>query len=619
VFPLNRVERRRLLVLVVLAAVPVAVPAVAEAATIGSQGAGFGGTRPDNHLNLFNRDGVVSACAGQAAPKTPTETNTSGSGQRFDYAVFGFTSSIQEPACVTVQFQTACTSGNDRMLSETYSPSYDPNNIRVNWIADLGDYIADGSSYSFLVPPGVSFRTVIDEGFSPGGCAGVTGTWTSDRPWAFNRPFIDGVPALDQTLKAEQDVWVQSPTVEKQWVRCDAAGTSCADIPGATAPQYTPTGGDLGHTLRVRETATDSDGASTTLARATGRVFIPIDVQTQGLGAGDSSQQGRLSSGAASSCEAPKSPPSLVDNVLHLYDAYALTSIVNEPQCVHVAKPLNPCAFSTLAAYSPSFNPAAITQNYVADNGGFSEPLSYTLPPGATAVHVIAETMFSTCGTYQLVIGSDAPFASARPQVGDAPTEGLPVTTSNGSWSGSPAFAYSWQRCDAAGGNCVPINGATGASYTPTAADVGQRLVSRVRAMQGQSASADSQPSAVVTTAPSGTDDRTAPKATLRLARTTLPKVVKRGFIPVTVNCDEMSAIALRADVSRKLRKSLGSRTIATGKGNCRPGRRTTVKAKLKRKARKGLRRRNSLRFTLNATATDAANNTGTATRKATL
>ena len=70
----------------------------------------------------------------------------------------------------------------------------------------------------------------------------------------------------------------------------------------------------------------------------------------------------------------------------------------------------------------------------------------------------------------------------------------------------------------------------------------------------------------------------------------------------------------------RKLRRALGSRTIAKGKGNCRPGRRTTVKAKLKRKARKGLRRRGkSVGLTLRATATDAAGNAGNATRKATL
>jgi hypothetical protein len=285
-----------------------------------------------------------------------------------------------------------------------------------------------------------------------------------------------------------------------------------------------------------------------------------------------------------------------------------------------VAKSLNPCAISTLAVYSPSFNPAAITENYVADNGGFTPALSYTLPPGAIAVHVIAEQMLGVCPSYQFVIGSDAPFATARPQVGDAATEGVPVTTSNGAWSGSPVFAYSWRRCDSAGGNCVPIDGAAGASYTPTAADVGQRLLVRVTATQNQSASADSQPSAVVAAAPpGGAGDRTAPNATVRLGRTTLQKVVKRGFIPVSVSCDEPSAITAGADVTRKLRKALGSRRIATGKGNCTPGRRATVRAKLKRKARKGLRRRKSLRFTLNATATDTTGNAGKATRKATL
>ncbi|HEX2234243.1 MAG TPA: hypothetical protein VHG69_12870, partial [Thermoleophilaceae bacterium] len=118
---------------------------------------------------------------------------------------------------------------------------------------------------------------------------------------------------------------------------------------------------------------------------------------------------------------------------------------------------------------------------------------------------------------------------------------------------------------------------------------------------------------------PGGAGDRTPPKATLRLARTTLQKVVKRGFIPVNVGCDETSAITVRADVSRKLRRALGGTTIATGKGNCRPGRRTNLKAKLKRKVRRGLRRRRSLGLTLKGRATDAAGNTGTATRKATL
>ena len=38
---------------------------------------------------------------------------------------------------------------------------------------------------------------------------------------------------------------------------------------------------------------------------------------------------------------------------------------------------------------------------------------------------------------------------------------------------GHATYAYQWQRCDAAGNNCQDIPGATGSTYTPSAADVG--------------------------------------------------------------------------------------------------------------------------------------------------
>jgi hypothetical protein len=608
-------------VVAVLAAFAAAVPS-AWAATLGTQSAGFAGTRPHNHLNLFNRDGVVSACSGQPVAKTPTYTDTTVAQQRFDYFVAGFGSNVEESVCVTVQFQTTCTSGNDRMLSETYSPAYDPAQITVNWIADLGDYIANGSSYSFVVLPGATFQTVIDEGFSPGNCPGVTATWTSDRPWAFSRPFIDGVPALGQPLKAETDVWVETPSVQRQWLRCDAAGANCTEITGATASEYTPTGPDLGHTIRVRETATDSGGTSTSLGPPTNPVFIPVQVHlNQALGVGDASQQSNFAvTSPASSCGTAKPTPSLVGMDLHLYDSYALTSLVNEPACVHVAKPSNQCFQSQLVAYDPDFNPASIAQNYVGDDAQ-TGALSYTLPAGHTSVNVIADaSSFNSCPAYELVIGTDAPFATGRPQLDPSATVGTPIGTTNGTWSGSPAFTYAWLSCDAGGGGCAPIDGATGPSYTPVAADVGRTVRSRVTATQVGSLSADSAPSAVITRAPPGApSDRTGPKAKLTLARTTLDKVVKKGFIPVNATCDEASRITLRADVARKLGKRLGGVKIASGKGACRVGRRNALKVKLTRKARKGLRRRKSVAFTLKGTAADAAGNRSRLAKKAKL
>ena len=109
-------------------------------------------------------------------------------------------------------------------------------------------------------------------------------------------------------------------------------------------------------------------------------------------------------------------------------------------------------------------------------------------------------------------------------------------------------------------------------------------------ATQGRSVSADSEPTGVVAAAPApppggpgaggpggGGDppavDRTGPKARLALNRTTLQRVVQRGFIPVSVTCDEACTITLTADVSRKLRKSLGGTRIARVKGNGAAGR----------------------------------------------
>ena len=68
---------------------------------------------------------------------------------------------------------------------------------------------------------------------------------------------------------------------------------------------------------------------------------------------------------------------------------------------------------------------------------------------------------------------------AAQPFVGDT------LSTSNGTWSGSPTkFTYQWDRCDAVGDrqNCVPIAGATEQSYTATAADVNHRLHANVMA-----------------------------------------------------------------------------------------------------------------------------------------
>lgn len=75
-------------------------------------------------------------------------------------------------------------------------------------------------------------------------------------------PTISGTAQIGQTLTAGTGIWAGSPTsFGFQWQRCNASGTSCADIPGAMSGTYVLAAADTGATIRVVVTATNSLGA----------------------------------------------------------------------------------------------------------------------------------------------------------------------------------------------------------------------------------------------------------------------------------------------------------------------------------------------------------------------
>ena len=69
------------------------------------------------------------------------------------------------------------------------------------------------------------------------------------------------------------------------------------------------------------------------------------------------------------------------------------------------------------------------------------------------------------------------PVSVSIPDVEQTAQVGAQLRVTNGVWSPTPAaFTYGWLRCDTSGGSCVSIAGATAATYTPVAADVGSTL-----------------------------------------------------------------------------------------------------------------------------------------------
>jgi len=102
----------------------------------------------------------------------------------------------------------------------------------------------------------------------------------------------------------------------------------------------------------------------------------------------------------------------------------------------------------------------------------------------------------------------NAPVGTAAPTLSGAAQEGQTITASNGGWSGAPtSFTYAWSQCDASGGSCSVISGATSSGYVAATADVGHTLTVTVTATNADgSTQATSAPSAVVSSATAPTN-----------------------------------------------------------------------------------------------------------------
>ena len=77
------------------------------------------------------------------------------------------------------------------------------------------------------------------------------------------QPTISGTARDGATLTADPGAWSGTQPIDYayQWRRCDGAGASCADIPGATASTYALDGADVAATIRVKVLASNTVGS----------------------------------------------------------------------------------------------------------------------------------------------------------------------------------------------------------------------------------------------------------------------------------------------------------------------------------------------------------------------
>jgi hypothetical protein len=344
-------------------------------------------------------------------------------------------------------------------------------------------------------------------------------------------PAISGSAVEGQTLIASSGSWSGSPTsYAYQWQHCDALGMSCLDVGRATASSYKLSAGDVGGTMSVTVTASNASGSSAANSAPTA-VVSPAESASVLIGStavqpyGDSNSAGSAeafrytASGAGtvrslalyvnSGNSATVVDVGLYSDVAgHAGTLLASATISSPTAGAWNAVGISPVAVSSgtvywLAALGPT---GKLALRDVASGGDPSQnstsssltELRSSWSGGASWTDSPASFYAST-----EILESPPPAAPTNtvlPVVSGSAAEGETLSASSGSWLGSPtSYAYQWQDCNASGGGCASIAGATASSYKLVAGDVGHTIRIAVSAKNASgSTSASSAATAVV-------------------------------------------------------------------------------------------------------------------------
>jgi|GEM_PF-1576564 len=339
-------------------------------------------------------------------------------------------------------------------------------------------------------------------------------------------PSISGTAKAGQTLTAGPGTWSGSPTgFGYQWQRCDSSGANCSALPGSNSSTYLLGEADVGTTLRVAVTASNSAGPSTTpsaqtavVSQASSTTFgkttvgtyadrfgeehtrvngytlptrgsvskLSIYLQPSGKVAGQQALRGVLYGS-----ESPGAPGALLgvsnELVYHTTEPggwYDLT----------FPTPLNLAAgrywigvisgaTKEVAGYRDDYLKEGREINLDSYAAGPSNPFDLL------GSHSTDNEQMSLYATYASEAPALPPVNSAPPTISGVAQTEQHLSASPGSWSESPSsYAYEWQRC--IGASCSAIAGATSPTYTLESADIGHTVRVSVTASDGGGTSA---------------------------------------------------------------------------------------------------------------------------------
>jgi hypothetical protein len=471
-------------------------------------------TNAYGNLGVFAISALIGAPVSTAAPQITGDTGDAG-----NVLTVGDGTWAGSPASFAYQWQRCDANGQN--CADIGGATADTYTIQL---ADLGhDLVAEVTATG------------------PGGSATATATVSvaDPRPVPQALPFLSGdVSTAGNVLTVSNGTWTNSPTsFSYQWQRCDANGQNCADIDGATASTYTIQAGDLGQTLGATVTATNTHG-SRSAASDVSLIGGPLELSVPAI-SGDTSAAGNVLTVSAGTwegsptityqwqrCDEPQLFCSdiggaasstytiqaadlghVLQATVTATNAYGVggdvtsTAPIAVPKVVFGEGPritgdtdavgnvltVSDGTWTNSPTFSYQWQRCDVAGANCSDIAGATAD-THAIQPDDLGHELRAEVTATGAGgsgqaTAPVTAVVGLPKVVDPPEVsGDTSAVGNVLTVSDGTWSGSPALTYQWNRCDAAQTNCSDIAGATDSTYTLQTADLGHLVDATVTA-----------------------------------------------------------------------------------------------------------------------------------------
>ena len=398
---------------------------------------------------------TVSADVGESIRVVVTATNADGSLS----ATSSPSQAVQPPPVnSTAPAAPTGTYMNGYILTPDNGTWNSPTSYSYSWLSCPGNAaavtaactpVSTRATYALTVPDIGTKLAVIVTATSIGGSTSATSALTpliTGQPLTqVTPPNISGNPQPPNTLYANPGTWsVPLTAVDYDWNRCDADGISNCTLVAADTAHYTLSSADDGHTIVL--IANVSSPGRVAMAQS-----APLVVQDQPL---------------------PQATvlPTVSGTTVRTYVMGANGGAwTNSPRSLaYQWERCNASGHNCLAI------PGATQPTYQLTN--VDEASTITVAVSATNTSGTTTVLAAPSG----VVTALPPVSTGRPALSTLGVQqSVPVTVTNGTWQGTGPSTYTtvWQRCNSSGASCAAISGATGSSYTPTAADVGHTLV----------------------------------------------------------------------------------------------------------------------------------------------